>query len=45
MDLAAEAATLGLTFRAADAAKPDAEWTALPDLGGPFRDYLRGLKL
>ncbi|MBK8178232.1 MAG: hypothetical protein IPK67_04930 [Planctomycetes bacterium] len=36
LDLAAEAAALGLTFRPSDGAKSDADWTALADMGGPF---------
>ncbi|HTF87829.1 MAG TPA: hypothetical protein VK843_05425 [Planctomycetota bacterium] len=36
IDLAMEATTFGLSYRPVDAAKTEAEWSALPDYGGPF---------
>ncbi len=36
INLDAEATALGLSYRAADGAKSEAEWSALPDIGGPF---------
>ncbi len=36
IDLAAEAGAMGLSYRASDGAKTDAEWTGLADFGGPF---------
>ncbi|MEO6709479.1 MAG: hypothetical protein ABI054_01995, partial [Planctomycetota bacterium] len=36
IDLAMEATTFGLSYRPADTARTEAEWSALPDFGGPF---------
>ena len=36
INLDAEATTFGLSYRGVDAAKTEAEWSALPEFGGPF---------